>query len=158
MSFTGYMNELRHDSPRLWAIHTYTHTWANRGAVHELIIWQDHLHIGHTCVFAGSEIYSIAYHNIHVFRGWATGYPWSSSWSVWRVENFDTDGDKWLHCNRFGIFLLRCSSSNLTIDKLSDRAVRLFSENSISLARFLFWTVSHVFMQLGDYSPCVGTL
>ena len=55
------------------------------------------------------------------------------------------------------LLMLRCSASNPTIDKLPDWAVRSFSDNSISLARFLFWTISNVFMQLGDYSPCVGT-
>ena len=56
------------------------------------------------------------------------------------------------------LIMLRCSASNPTIDKLPDRAVRLFSDNSMPLARFLFLKTSHVFMQLGDYSPCVGTL
>ena len=44
-----------------------------------------------------------------------------------------------------------------SIDKLPDYAVRLVSDNSMFLARFLFWTISNVFMQIGDYSPCVGT-
>ena len=56
------------------------------------------------------------------------------------------------------LIMLRCSASNPTIDKLPDRAVRLFSDDSMSLARFLFRTISYVFMHLGDYSPCVGTL
>ena len=34
----------------------------------------------------------------------------------------------------------------------------LYSDISISLARFLFWTISHFFMYHGDYSPCVGKL
>ena len=28
----------------------------------------------------------------------------------------------------------------------------------MSLARFLFWTISHFLMYLGDYSRCVGQL
>ena len=42
--------------------------------------------------------------------------------------------------------MFRCSASNPAIEKLPDRAVRLFSEKSMSLVRFLFWTISHVFM------------
>ena len=47
---------------------------------------------------------------------------------------------------------------NPTIDQLPDRAVPLFSGTSMSLARFLFGTISHYFMYLGDYSQCVGKL
>ena len=56
------------------------------------------------------------------------------------------------------LIVLRCSAFNPNIDKLPDCAVLLLSANSMSLVRFLFSTSSHVFMQLGDYSPCVGKL
>ena len=41
---------------------------------------------------------------------------------------------------------LRRSAFNPTIDQLPGRAVLLFSDNSMSLARFLFRTISHVSM------------
>ena len=53
---------------------------------------------------------------------------------------------------------LRRSAFNPTNDQLLDRAVLLFSDISMSLAWFLFWTVSSFLMYLGDYSPCVGEL
>ena len=54
VSFTGYMNELRHDSPRL--SYTYTHTRANRGKRYELIIRQDHLHNIQACLLGAGYI------------------------------------------------------------------------------------------------------
>ena len=40
---------------------------------------------------------------------------------------------------------LRRWAVNPTIDQLPDRAVLLFSDISMSLAPFLFWTISHLF-------------
>ena len=69
-------------------IHTHIPgTWATRGEPYELIIRQDHLH--NIQAFAGCELYAIAYlySMINVFRGWAMGHKWASSWSVWRMRN-----------------------------------------------------------------------
>ena len=53
---------------------------------------------------------------------------------------------------------LRRSAVNPTIDQLPDRAVRNFPDISMSFARFLFWTISHFFVYLWDYSPSAGIL
>ena len=81
---------------RDWAIHTYTHTWASRGEPYELIIRQDHLQYKtyRDVCRVWAICYSLSTHMIHVFRGWAMGYKWASSWSVWRVQNYDTDRDQ----------------------------------------------------------------
>ena len=73
---------------RDWAIHAYTHAWANWANDETGSSTQ------HTGMFAGCELYSIAYLHIHVSRGWAMGYKWAISWSVWRVKNYDTDRDQ----------------------------------------------------------------
>ena len=54
-------------------------------------------------------------------------------------------------CIAFDLTLitLRCSAFNGNIDKLPDCAVLIFSDNSMSFVQFMFWTISHVFMQLG---------
>ena len=72
-----------------------------------------------------------------------------------RVKNYDTE-TKGLHYLRLTLIGLRRSVVNPTIDQLADRAVFIFSDISMSLARFVFWTISHIFKYLGDYSPCVG--
>ena len=81
---------------RDWAIHTYTYAWANRGELYELIIRQDHLQYKtyRDVCRVWAICYSLSTHMIHVFRGWAMGYKWASSWSVWRVQNYDTDRDQ----------------------------------------------------------------
>ena len=54
------------------------------------------------------------------------------------------------HSRSFPIARSFCfSASNPTIDCLPDRAVRLFSGNSMSLARLLFWTKSLFLCSLG---------
>ena len=53
---------------------------------------------------------------------------------------------------------VRRSAVNPTIDQLPHRAVPTFSGISMSLARFLLWTISHFFMYLGAYSSCLGKL
>ena len=51
-------------------------------------------------------------------------------------------------CVAFDLTLigLRCSAFNPTIDKLPDCAVLLIPDNSMSSARFMFWTIYHAFM------------
>ena len=87
-------------------------------------------------MFARCEQYSIDYLYIRVFRGWAMGCNWASSWSVWRVQNNDTDHlsgvckttTQTKGCIAFYLTLiaLRCPAFNPTIDKLSDCSVLRF--------------------------------
>ena len=55
---------------------------------------------------------------------------------------------------------LRCSAFIPTIDNLPDRAVLLFPDDSMSLTRFLFWTIYLcISCSLGiTQHPCVGKL
>ena len=73
-----------HEWATTWfpATELYIHTWANRGELYELIIRQDHLHID-ACLPGVSYIVWLIYAYIHVLLGWAMGYKWASSWSVW---------------------------------------------------------------------------
>ena len=119
--------------PRDWAIHIYIHTYVNYQRLIKLDL------------------------STPVFQGWAMGYyRWAISWSVRRVQNHDTSVRRLQNhgkdrYQRGGIAFdltfigLRRSVFNPTIDKLQDRAV-LFSDNSTSLARYLFGTTNHFFI------------
>ena len=95
-------------------------------------------------MFARYELYSLAYLNI--FSGselWATDEPARDLSDVCAKLRHR---DQWVASLSSFDIGLRCLAFNSTIDKLPDCAVVLFSGNSKSLARFLFWTTSHVFM------------
>ena len=98
VSCTGYMNELRPDSPRL----IYTHDicrWATRGELYGLPgnNYQDHPQ-KHVCQVR-ALFYSLYY---HVFRRWAMRYRWTSSWSLRLVcVQHQATEIKGLHCLRF---------------------------------------------------------
>ena len=118
--FTGYMNELRHDCPRLSYTYIYIcmswQGWATWGISLTGLCTQN------TSMVAGCELYSIAYPHIHVFRGWTMGYEWGSSWSVWRVQNYDRDQRVALQ-SILTLVLLRCSASNPSISFPITRSV-----------------------------------
>ena len=141
-----------HVIPRDWVIHI--HTWANRGELYELIIRQHHLHVD-------ASLPGVSY-----FLYIQTCFPGVSYWLQMSQLVIDLACAKVRHrprskgCITFDLKLItwRCLAFNPNIDVLSECAVLLFSANLMSSVRFLLWTISHVFMQLGDYSPCVGTL
>ena len=142
---------------RDWAIHTYTYAWANRGELYELIIRQGHLHNIQAC------LRGVSYIRLQVYFFYTLGV--SDGLQICQLviglgcaKVWHRQRSKGCTALDLTLILLMCSASNPTIDRLPDRAVRLFSDNSMSLARFLVWTISHVFMQLGNYSPCIGTL
>ena len=141
--------------PRLG--YTYIHTLANRGELYELIIRQGHLHNIQAC------LRGVSYIRLQVYFFYTLGV--SDGLQICQLviglgcaKVWHRQRSKGCTALDLTLILLMCSGSNPTIDRLPDRAVRLFSDNSMSLARFLVWTISHVFMQLGNYSPCIGTL
>ena len=107
---------------------------------------------------AGKSLYSIAH--LQMFLG---GELWATDE---QARGLSATCEKLLErrrpkgCITFALTLigLRCSAFNPTIDQFPDRAVLIFSDISMSLARFGFWTIYNFFMYLGDYTLCVGKL
>ena len=98
-------------------------------------------------MFAGCGLYSIAY--LHMFSGGevrATNEPTRDRSGVCKTTTQRSNG-----CVAFDLTLiiLRCLAFNLIIDKLPDCMVLVFSDNSVSLARFLFWTISFFHLAWG---------
>ena len=97
--------------------HAHIHTWATRCELYELLRSTNYtgsstVHNMHAAIF-----YYIAYLHIHVFRGWAMGYEWASSWSVWRAQNYDTDKTpKCCIAIDLTLIVFRCPASNPTIE------------------------------------------
>ena len=100
----------------------------------------------HTCMFARCELPGTWY--ILIFVAYLRMFSGGELWA--------TDEQARALLSILTLIGLRCWPVNPTIDQLPGRAVLIFSDNAMSLARFLFWTISHFFMYLGDYSPCVG--
>ena len=106
--------------------------------------------------------------NIYYFVAYLRMFSGGELWATVQMSKFVTCStcDKLRHwerpesCIAFASTLiwLMPSAVNPTIDPLPDRAVHNFSDTSMSLARFLFLRISHFFMCLGDYSPCVRKL
>ena len=163
------MNELRHGSPRLSCtyihtyIHTYMHTYKNYpGWAVWAIIQQDYLHI-HACLPGVSydpgtwkKLNSIAY--LRMFSGGELRATDEQARDLSATCEKLRQRQRPKGCITFASTLIgsRRSAVNPTIDQLPHRAVLIFSDISMSLARFLCWTISHFFKYLGDYSPCVG--
>ena len=120
----------------------------------------------HTGMFARCDLSGIW--NIYYFVAYLRMFSGGELWATVQMSKFVTCStcDKLRHwerpesCIAFASTLiwLMPSAVNPTIDPLPDRAVHKFCDTSMSLARFLFLTISQFFMCLGDYSPCVRKL
>ena len=88
----------------------------------------------HACMFAGCELpvyLIIAYLHIHVSGGEIMGYKWATSWSVRRVQTYDTDkrSNTVLHCY-FVLpiylalidYMLTCPASNQSDHRIASRS------------------------------------
>ena len=96
-------------------------------------------------MFAVCELYFIAY--LHTFsRGELYGLQIELTRDLFDVCKTTTQRSKGCIAFHLTLIRLRLSALNPTIDQLPGRAVLLFSANSMSLARFLFWAISHVFV------------
>ena len=84
-------------------------------------------------MFSGSEL-------------WATNEPARDRSSVFKPINTTQTDIEGVHCLRFDSEYVKVTVFNPTIYNLPDGAAVLFSDNPTPSARFLFWTIYHVFM------------